>query len=125
MRLFADHAHGLRTARNRSSQLKSLRIKKKGKSRGVLWQKLDLGGCTIIVGAGRGGADEMGVRPYLPGTGTRYQVPIMYCKTYYTVNTGILSLESDSAAGLVNSLEKSSLSILRRAAAATAGLFAE
>ena len=94
LRLFAYHAYGLRTARNRSSQLKSLRIKKKGKSRGVLWQKLDLAGCTIIVGAGRGGADEMGVRPYVPGTGTRYQVPIMYCKTYYTVNTIILSLKA-------------------------------
>ena len=111
MRLFADHAYGLRTARNRSSQLKSLRIKKKGKSRGVLWQKLDLAGCTIIVGAGRGGADEMGVRPYLPGTGTRYQVPIIYCKTYYNVNSIILSLESDSADGLEDCLEKSSLSI--------------
>ena len=64
----------------------------------------------------------MGVRPYLPGTGTMYQVPIMYCKTYYTVNTIILSLESDSADGLENCLEKSSLSILRRAAA-MAGLF--
>ena len=125
MRLFADHAHGLRTARNRSSQLKSLRIKKKGKSRGVLWQKLHLAGCTIIVGAGRGGADEMGVRPYLPGTGTRYQVPIMYCKTYYTVNTRIVSLETYSADGLEDCLEKSSLSILRRAKAARAWLFAE
>ena len=76
-------------------------------------------------GGAWGGADEMGVRPYLPGTGTRYQVPIMYCKTYYNVNTIILSLASDSAAGLVNSLEKSSPSILRRAATATAGLFAE
>ena len=36
LQLFADHAHGLRTAQNCSSQLKSLRIKKKGKSRGVL-----------------------------------------------------------------------------------------
>ena len=77
----APHFYGLRTARICSSQLKSLRIKKKGKSRGVLRQKLHLAGCTIIVGAGRGGADEMGVRPYLPGTGTRYQVLIMYCKT--------------------------------------------
>ena len=65
----------------------------------------------------------MGVRPYLPGTGTRYQVPIMYCKTYYTVNTIILSLESDSADGLETCLEKSSLSILRRATAARAGPF--
>ena len=102
-----------------------MRIKKKSESWGVLRQKLHLAGCTIIVGAGRGGADEMGARPYLPGTGTRYQVPIMYCKTYYTVNTKILSLESDSAAGLVNSLEKSSLSILRKATAARAWLFAE
>ena len=117
--LFAYHAHGLRTARNRSSHLKSLRFKKKSKSSGVLGQNLHLAGCTIIVGAGRGGAGEMYVRPYLPGTGTMYQVPIMYCKTYYTVNTIILSLESDSADGL----EKSSLSILRRAAAARAGPF--
>ena len=124
-RVSAHRFYGLRTARNRSSQLKSLRIKKKGESRGVLRQKLHLAGCTIIVGAGRGGADEMGVRPYLPGTGTRYQVPIMYCKTYYTVNTIILSLESDSADGLEDCLEKSSLSILRRAAAARAWLFAE
>ena len=90
---------------------------------------MHLAGCTVIVGAGRGGAwgvaDEMGVRPYLSGTGTRYQVPIMYCKTYYTVNTVILSLESDSADKLENCLEKSSLSILRRAAVATAGLFVE
>ena len=100
-----------------------MRIKKKGESRGLLWQKLDLAGCTIIVGAGRGGADEMGVRPYLPGTGTRYQVPIMYCKTYYIVNSIILSLESDSPDGLENCLEKSSLSILRRATAARAGPF--
>ena len=78
----------------RSSQLKSLRIKKKSESRGVLRQKLHLAGCTIIFGAGLGGAEEMGVRPYLPGTGTRYQVPIMYCKTYYTVNTIILSLKA-------------------------------
>ena len=123
LRLFADHAHGLRTARNRSSQLKSLRIKNKGESRGVLGQKLHLAGCTIIVVAGRGGAGEMGVRPYLLGTGTRYQVPILYCKTYYTVNTIILSLESDSADGLETCLEKSSLSILRRATAARAGPF--
>ena len=88
-RVSAHRFYGLRDAQNRSSQLKSLRIKKKGESRGVLRQKLHLAGCTIIVGAGRGGADEMGVRPYLPGTGTRYQVPIMYCKTYYTVNTRI------------------------------------
>ena len=119
----APRFYGLRTARNRSSQLKSLRIKKKGKSRGVLWQKLHLAGCTIIVGAGRGGADEMGVRPYLPGTGTRYQVPIMYCKTYYTVNTIILSLESDSADGPEKSMEKSCPSILMRAAASRAALF--
>ena len=85
----APHFYGLRTERICSSQLKSLRIKKTGESRGFLRQKLHLAGCTIIVGAGRGGADEMGVRPYLPGTGTRYQVPIMYCKTYYTVNTRI------------------------------------
>ena len=102
-----------------------MRIKKKSESRGVLRQKLHLAGCTIIVGAGRGGADEMGVRPYLPGTGTRYQVPIMYCKTYYTVNTRILSLETCSADGLEDCLEKSSLSILRRAKAARAWLFAE
>ena len=112
MRLLRNHAHGLRTARNRSSQLKSLRIKKKGESRGVLRQKLHLAGCTIIVGAGRGGAGEMGVRPYLPGTGTRYQVPIMYCKTYYTVNTIILSLESDSVDGPEKSMQKSCPSIL-------------
>ena len=67
----------------------------------------------------------MGVRPYLPGTGTMYQVPILYCKTYYNVNSIIFSLESDSADGLENCLEKSSLSILRRAAAARAWLFAE
>ena len=102
-----------------------MRIKKKGESRGFLRQKLHLAGCTIIVGAGRGGADEMGVRPYLPGTGTRYQVPIMYCKTYYTVNTIIVSLETYSADGLEDCLEKSSLSILRRAKAARAWLFAE
>ena len=89
---------------------------------GALGQKLHLAGCSIIVWAGRGGAEEMGVRPYLQGTGTRNQVPIMNCKTYYNVNKIILSLASDSAAGLVNSLEKSSPSILGRAAAARAGL---
>ena len=40
-----------------------------------------------------------------------YQVPILYCKTYYNVNSIILSLESDSADGLEDCLEKSSLSI--------------
>ena len=49
--------YGLRTARNCSSQLKSLRIKKKSESRGVLTQKLCLGGCTIIVGRGGAGLD--------------------------------------------------------------------
>ena len=57
LRLFADHAHGLRTARNRFSQLKSLRIKKKSESRVVLTQKLCLGGCTIIVVRGGAGLD--------------------------------------------------------------------
>ena len=84
MRLFTDHAYGLRTARNRSSRLKSLRIKTKRESRAVLGQKLHLAGCNIIVGAGRGGANEIGVRPYLPGTCTMYQLPITDCKTDYT-----------------------------------------
>ena len=59
----------------------------------------------------------MGVRPYVPGTGTRYQVPI----SYYVLYDNIV-VESDSADGLENCacLEKSSLSILRRAAAAMA-----
>ena len=39
------------------SQLKPLRIKKKSESRGVLTQKLCLGGCTIIVGRGGAGLD--------------------------------------------------------------------
>ena len=76
-------------------------------------------------GAGRGGAGvctEFGVPVPVPG---RYPLPNMYCKTYCTVSTKILSLESGSAAGLANCLEKSSLSILRRAAAARAGLFAQ
>ena len=100
-----------------------MRIKTKRESRAVLGQKLHLAGCNIIVGAGRGGANEIGVRPYLPGTGTMYQLPITDCKTDYTVNIIILSLESDSADGLENCLEKSSLCILRRAAEARAGQF--
>ena len=115
--------YGLRTARNSASQLKSLRIITKRESRAVLGQKLHLAGCTIIVGAGGGGANEMGVRPYLSVPDARYQVPIMYCKTYYPVNTIILSLESDSAAGLENCLEKSSLSILRRAPASKTDVY--
>ena len=102
-----------------------MRIKTKGKFRGALRQKLHLAGCSIIVGAGRGGADEIRLRPYLPVPGTRYQVPILYCNTYYTVNTIILSLESDFADGLENCPEKSSLSIQRRAGAAMARLFGE
>ena len=65
----------------------------------------------------------MVVRPYVPGTGTRYQVPIMYCKTYYTVNTIILSLESDSSDGPEKSMEKTFPSIMMRAAASRAALF--
>ena len=74
LRLFADHAHGLRTARNSSSQLKSLRFKTKSESRGVLRQKLHLAGCTIIVGAGRGGLTKwLYGRTYrVPVPGTRY-----------------------------------------------------
>ena len=68
-----DSAHrfyGLRDAQNRSSQLKSLRIKKKSESSGILRQKLRFGGWTIIVGrggAGLGCATEIGCT----GTGTR------------------------------------------------------
>ena len=86
--LFADQI--------RSSQLKSLRFKKKIRSRSALRQKLDLAVCTIIVAAGLGSAFYLVC--ILPGTGTRYQVPIMYSKTYYTVNTIIFSLASDSEA---------------------------
>ena len=53
----APRFYGLRTARNRFSQLKSLRIKKKSESRVVLTQKLCLGGCTIIVVRGGAGLD--------------------------------------------------------------------
>ena len=101
-----------------------MRFKKKSESRGVLRQKLHLAGAGRG-GAGRGGAGEMGVRPYQQGNGTMYQVPIMYCKTYYTVNTIILSLKAILLMrdGLENCLEKSCPSILRRPAAAMAGLF--
>ena len=56
-RYLAPHFYGVRTERIRSSQLKSLRIKKKSKSRVVLTQKLCLGGCTIIVVRGGAGLD--------------------------------------------------------------------
>ena len=69
-----DSAHrfyGLRDAQNRSSHLKSLRIKKKSESRGILRQKLRFGGWTIIVGRGGAGlwsAVEIGSTRYLAGT---------------------------------------------------------
>ena len=65
----APHFYGLRTARIRFSQLKSLRIKKKGKSRGALSQKLCLAGYTTIVargGAGLGVHSELGVPVPVP-----------------------------------------------------------
>ena len=49
--------------------------------------KVDLAGCTTIVGAGQGCGvhSKLGVWPHLPGTGTKYQEPIMYYKMYCTV----------------------------------------
>ena len=100
-----DSAHrfyGLRDAQNRSSQFKSLRIKKKSESSGILRQKLRFGGWTIIVGrggAGLGSAVEIGSPVPVPG---RYQVPILYCITYCTVNIIILSLVIGSVPGLEN-----------------------
>ena len=41
---------------------------------------------------------KLGVQVQVPGT---YQVTIMYCKTYCTVDAKILALASDSPAGLV------------------------
>ena len=73
-------------------------------------------------GLGWGVQSKLGVLVLVPG---RYHVPNMYCKTYCTIDTIILSLASDSAAGLENRLEKSSPSVLRRAAIARAGLFSE
>ena len=83
-------------------------------------------------GAGRGSGVnwKLGVPVPLP---RRYQVPNVYCKTFCTINTIILSPASDSVSLDIltfrhldrrTSLEKSSPFILRRVAAASrAGLF--
>ena len=73
----APHFYRLLAARIRPSQLKSLRIKQKGKSRGSLRPKLHLAGCTIKL-LGRGGA---WLTKWVYGHTYRYQVP----GTTYTI----------------------------------------